>query len=148
MLCCLGDRPAAAQSLSQDEDLLERAYVSDYLSFAGQDQAGWVALALDTNRGLDAGTDQAEHFVELYAQGQGWIELQGYSDYPNEGGSLLQIPESPYFSYTGSGLGISQVQSEINGLHLALEPLESRVRLGDDARILALASSRASLRWQ
>ena len=54
------------------EDLV---YVSDYFSFIGRDAHGRVAFAIDNNRGRDGDAWQAEHFVALHDEGQGWVEV-------------------------------------------------------------------------
>ncbi len=53
------------------------AYYSDYFSFVGQDEQGWVAFALDTNRGQDGDAYQAEHFIAFFVEGRGWVQLEG-----------------------------------------------------------------------
>ena len=50
-------------------------YVSDYVSFVGEDHHGRVAFALDNNRGRDGESWQAEHFVVLHDEHEGWISL-------------------------------------------------------------------------
>ena len=85
----------------------ELAYVSDYLSFAGEDGEGRVAFALDTNRGVAGDEHQAEHFAVLYDSREGWIDLDGSTDFPNERGALLDYPDSPYFVFSGEPYAIS-----------------------------------------
>jgi len=70
-------------SLSEDPSLPDTSllYVSDYVSFIGEDSQGHVAFALDNNRGRDGESWQAEHFVVLHDEREGWISLQGTGPY-------------------------------------------------------------------
>ena len=47
-------------------DLSRLEYYSDYFSFTGQDSQGFVAFAMDNNRGRDGDSYQAEHFLKFY----------------------------------------------------------------------------------
>jgi len=58
-------------------------YVSDYFSFVGADQHGRVAFALDNNRGRDGEAFQAEHFVVLHDEHEGWTDIAGNGPYDN-----------------------------------------------------------------
>src|SRR5437879_12894206 len=69
-------------------------YVSDYLSFVGRDEQGYVAFALDTNRGRDGDVYQAEHFAVLHDERQGWVDLAGNGAYDNMEKALLGLPDS------------------------------------------------------
>ena len=64
---------AAAQTFPEER----LAYYSDYFSFVGLDDRGRVAFALDTNRGQDGAEFQAEHFVVLHDETDGWQKLGG-----------------------------------------------------------------------
>ena len=57
LLCLTSFNSFAAEKL---------AYYSDYFSFIGRDPVGFVAFALDNNRGVDGSEYQAEHFGVLY----------------------------------------------------------------------------------
>lgn len=46
------------------------AYHSDYFSFVGRDSIGFVAFAIDNNRGVDGTNFQAEHFGVLLINNQ------------------------------------------------------------------------------
>ncbi len=64
-----------ASSLIADSNLV---YVSDYFSFVETDEQGHVAFAIDTNRGCDGDTYQAEHlYVVLHDERQVRIEVAG-----------------------------------------------------------------------
>jgi hypothetical protein len=74
------------------------SYYSDYFSFIGRDTLGFVAFALDNNRGMDGPDYQAEQFGVLYDQKSGWVKLVGTGDYDNIDGVLERIPD-PNFQY-------------------------------------------------
>ena len=76
-------------------------YVSDYFSFIGSDSQGRVAFALDTNRGRDGSKYQAEHFVVLHDERQGWVAVEGIGSYPNPKRELAGIPDSAFFTLRG-----------------------------------------------
>src|SRR5438445_10535120 len=77
-------------------------YVSDYFSFVGADQHGRVAFALDNNRGRDGEASQAEHFVVLHDERDGWMDVAGNGPYDNLKKELDRIPDSPFFQSTGA----------------------------------------------
>ena len=70
-------------------------YVSDYISFVGQDSQGKVAFAIDNGRGRDGEAYQAQHFLVLHDENTGWVRLDGNSRYENGGKGLKTIPASP-----------------------------------------------------
>ena len=76
-------------------------YVSDYVSFVGEDDQGRVAFALDNNRGRDGESWQAEHFVVLHDEQEGWVSLQGSGAYENSTHELQTIPPSSFFQIEG-----------------------------------------------
>ncbi len=76
-------------------------YVSDYFSFVGQDSQGHVAFAFDNNRGRDGEAYQAEHFLALHDERQGWIALDGNGFFDNTKHDLKTIPDSPSFLFQG-----------------------------------------------
>jgi hypothetical protein len=85
--------PASASAIER------LAYYSDYFSFIGGDANGFVAFALDNNRGIDGSDYQAEHFGVLYDENSGWVKLVGTGDYENVHGELERIPNSPHFTF-------------------------------------------------
>jgi hypothetical protein len=125
------------------------AYSSDYLSFVGADAAGHVAFALDTNRGRDGDDYQAEHlYAVLHDEHDAWVDVVGVGRYANPDGRLVEIPDSPAFSFTGSPRDGLVVDSAPNALTLTVDPLVERtVRAGDTA-LFVMTSARAELRWR
>lgn len=124
------------------------SYYSDYFSFIGRDAIGFVAFALDTNRGVDGPAYQAEHFGVLYDQKSGWVKLTGMGDYNNTHGDLERIPDSPHFSFEGqTDTGLS-IRSKENNLFLKIEPLTTRSRESDGKRIQNWGTAKAKLHWK
>ncbi len=122
-------------------------YVSDYVSFVGSDARGHVAFALDTNRGRDGTTYQAEHFVVLHDEHHGWIDVDGGGFYPNAEQALARIPDSDAFQFQGTPETGLTVTSLRNQLTLAIEPLSERSRRTHDHAVTWMGSARAVLTW-
>jgi len=123
-------------------------YVSDYFSFVGADQHGRVAFALDNNRGRDGEAFQAEHFVVLHDEQDGWMDVAGNGPYDNLKKELDRIPDSPFFQFTGApeaGLTISSTQ---NQLTLRIDPIPLRHQRTEDNSRLWMGSASAVLTWQ
>jgi hypothetical protein len=123
------------------------AYVSDYLSFAGRDAAGFVLFALDTNRGRDESEYQAEHFVAMFDEHDGWIDVPGYDAFPNPDGRLHAFPESPFFELTGEPYALATVRSKSMALALTIGAIEERITETDERTVFSLGSGPATLEW-
>lgn len=123
-------------------------YVSDYVSFVGSDDRGRVAFALDNNRGRDGSAYQAEHFVVLHDEQQGWISVQGTGAYPNRHHDLAAIPDSAYFQFLGSPLSGMTITSPTNQLTLRIDAVEPRLRRQHDGSMSWLGSAPAVLTWR
>lgn len=122
-------------------------YVSDYFSFVGKDQHGWVAFALDNNRGQDGDTWQAEHFVVLHDDRRGWVQMVGGGKYPNPNGALTTIPNSAAFQFRGTPTGGMTVTSVANDLRLQVHALPHRLRRNHTAGHYWMGSADATLEW-
>ena len=125
----------------------ELSYYSDYFSFVGRDEKGLVAFALDTNRGRDGDDYQAEHFVVLHDEHEGWIELKGNGAYPNKTKTLIDIPDSTVFQFGGDkkeGIG---VVSKPNSILLKTGPLREFLDYQVANRETKVSSGTASLVW-
>ncbi len=124
------------------------AYYSDYFSFIGADDRGRVAFALDTNRGQDGVEFQAEHFVVLHDETDGWQKLDGNGSFANPAGKLLSIPNSVHFHFQGlPGTGMI-IESPANRLALKIQPIPmviDRHYLNDRYR---MGSAPATLNWR
>ena len=125
----------------------ELSYYSDYFSFVGRDEEGLVAFALDTNRGRDGDDYQAEHFVVLHAEHEGWVELKGNGAYPNETKTLVDIPDSAVFQFGGDKEEGIAVVSKPNSILLETGPLREFLDYRADNRETKVSSGTASLAW-
>jgi hypothetical protein len=129
-------------------DTSDLVYTSVYLSFVGKDAHGFVAFALDTNRGRDGTEFQAEHYVAMHDQRRGWIDMARTGRYGNARSELVAIPASPFFRFVGDAQAGLLVDSPPNGLALEVGPVVDRVVEHDARTYLALGSAPATLRWE
>lgn len=136
--------PADEQAWLDTSDLV---YTSDYFSFVGNDAQGFVAFALDNNRGRDGNDYQAEHVTAMHDQHIGWIEVEGTGRFENARHELVEIPNSPFFQFTGDVRTGLTIMSPRNHLVLEIAPVVDRVIRHDDQTFYALATALAKLRW-
>lgn len=137
---CLPAFPASA-----GENL---AYYSDYFSFIGRDAIGYVAFALDNNRGKDGQDYQAEHFGVMYDEKAGWVPLTGTGDYDNTQGLLDRIPDSPEFKFKGTPEAGITIRSPANVLALKIDPMATRLSESKENRLQRWGSAKAVLTWK
>lgn len=123
-------------------------YVSDYFSFVGQDSQGHVALALDNNRGRDGETYQAEHFVVLHDEREGWVKLDGDGAYENVRHELAEIPDSASFQFEGTAETGLTISSAPNRLTLRIDPLPVRTSHTHEQAVVRMGSAPAVLTWR
>lgn len=150
---CYPVQAVAAQSSdtsSQKQQAFETSllYVSDYFSFIGKDAHGHVAFALDNNRGKDDEAYQAEHFVVLHNEQQGWVDMQGNGSYENRVDDLRGIPDSLDFQFLGTPETGMTIISESNALSLtisAISPAYSRTHKGGE---MWVGSASGTLQWK
>ena len=138
-LCFLPENLSAVEKL---------AYYSDYFSFMGRDAAGYVAFALDNNRGVDGPDYQAEHFGVMYDQKSGWVPLSGTGDYRNRQGLLERIPDSPGFKFEGEPRTGLIIRSDENALELKIDPLATPLSESGEERIQSWGSAKGVLIWK
>ncbi|MGB0910021.1 MAG: hypothetical protein ACPGYT_06635 [Nitrospirales bacterium] len=122
-------------------------YVSDYYSFIGQDDQGHVAFAIDMNRGKDGGAYQAEHFVVLHDERQGWIDIQGNGSYDNIEKALADIPDSFTFQYSGNPEFGVTITSHQNDLTLSTSPIVKSLYRTHNGGEVWMGSASAKLQW-
>lgn len=140
------EAPAASEiALAVEGSTL--VYVSDYLSFVGEDGGGHVAFALDNNRGRDGNAYQAEHLVVLHDERRGWIEVHGNGRYENAAQELATIPGSPFFTFQGSPTTGVTVASRPNQLVLTIEPIMPAISRRHEGARYWLGSAGAILEW-
>ena len=123
-------------------------YASDYYSFVGRDAEGFVALALDTNRGRDGAEFQAEHYGVLHDTRSGWDVPLKNGEFPNTANELVGLTDSPYFTFHGEPHGPLTIAGAGNGLKLTVDRLQGRVVRHDARTFYALLSGPATLRWE
>lgn len=123
-------------------------YVSDYFSFVGADSLGHVAFALDNNRGRDGDSFQAEHFLVLHDEREGWITLAGNGLFENAKHELAAIPDSPFFAFEGSPRTGLTIASNVNQLTLRIEPIPERTGNRHSGAVTWMGSAAAVLTWK
>ena len=123
-------------------------YVSDYVSFVGEDARGHVTFALDNNRGQDGESWQAEHFVVLHDEHEGWVALQGSGSYDNSTHELVSIPPSSFFQVEGMPETGMSITSLPNNLTLAIQPIPSRLAREYNGGRYWMGSAAAELQWR
>ncbi len=75
----------------------------------------------------------------------GWIALQGAQRYPHPGPDVTALPDSAWFSFSGSvGAGWT-VRSEANDLCLDVDPLVDRLPARDTSTFFVMRSAPAPL---
>ena len=124
------------------------SYYSDYFSFIGRDSMGYVAFALDNNRGVDGSDYQAEHFGVLYDQRTGWIKLTGMGKYDNSDGVLVRIPDSSHFNFKGHLNSGFLIHSKGNFLTLKTEPIIVQMSESEGKRNQMWGVAKATLLWK
>ncbi len=123
------------------------AYYSDYYSFVGRDAKGHVYLALDTNRGRDHDSYQANHFVAMYDEATGWVDLKGNVVYPNLGKLLDGLPASEHFSFAGRAATGTVITGREGGLKLTVDPLPETLHRQNQDGIFWIGGAPAVLDW-
>jgi hypothetical protein len=124
------------------------SYYSDYFSFVGWDEKGWVTFALDTNRGQDGEEFQAEHFAVLYVEGSGWVQLKGNGNSPNTKKTLTGLPDSEYFHFSGNPAAGLLIESQPNDLSLRVRPIITRLNRQRRDDRYRMGSTSASMMWK
>lgn len=76
--------PAELPQGPLERDTTQRLeYLSDFFVFVGRDSEGkGLVLAFDANRGRDKESFAAEHFVVLWVEGRGWVDLDATKSLP------------------------------------------------------------------
>ena len=123
-------------------------YASDYISFVGADSQGRVYLAHDNNRGQTRDRFFADHWITMYDEASGWIDVKGSAHYPNTGKRLDVIPPSDHFVFSGTLAAGLSFTSTTNAMSLAIEPLSPVLRRIRPDGEFWTAASPATLEWQ
>ena len=121
--------------------------ITDHLAFIGEDSQGHVVLALSTSRGRGRETYQAEHFVQMHVEQQGWITVKGNGQYDKVTQALIEIPDSRDFQYQGTAKERLIVISPSNHFTLTLEPVPERMAKKTDGGEFWIGSASGKMAW-
>ncbi len=122
--------------------------ITDHMAFIGEDGQGHVILALSTSRGRDGETFQAEHFVQMHDEQQGWIPVKGNGQYENVTEELLSMPDSQDFQFQGTAKNGLTVLSPSNLFTLTIEPISERISKKTTGGEFWIGSAPAIMGWQ
>jgi len=122
--------------------------ITDHIAFIGEDGQGHVVLALSTSRGRDGKTYQAEHFVQMHDEQQGWIKVKGNGQYDNVTEELLSMPNSQDFQFQGTAKNGLTVISPSNHFTLTLEPISERISKKTNGGHFWMGSAPAIMEWK
>lgn len=111
------------------------SYYSDFFSFVGKDENGFVAFAIEINRGKAGDDYQADQFVVLHDESAGFVEIPGTGRYPNPEKKLVAIPSSSFFDIEGSAATGIRITSRKLALSLTVEPMTLVTGQGDGSTI-------------
>jgi len=125
-----------------------KRYHSDYFSFVGSDAEGTVYLAHDNNRGQTGDQFFADHWIMMYAEGQGVVPIIGSAHYPNPGKVLETIPDSDNFRFSGTIAGGMRMQSASNGIDMVVEGLKPILRRQSPDNDYWIGAAPAMMRWK
>jgi hypothetical protein len=136
--------PALASADTRQPQL----YYSDYFSFVGRDERGFVYLAHDNNRGRTGDDYHADHWIALYDEATGWIDVKGAAHYPNPGKVLETIPDSQFFQFKGSSTGGIELASAANTMHWKIGALSPVLKRENADGIFWIGAAPSTLVWQ
>ncbi len=125
-----------------------KRYHSDYFSFIGSDAQGSVYLAHDNNRGQTGDRFFADHWIMMYAEGQGVVPIIGSAHYPNPGKVLEVIPDSENFQFRGTIAGGLRMTSATNGIDMNVEGLRPILRRQKPDNDYWIGAAPATMRWK
>lgn len=123
-------------------------YYSDYFSFVGRDEKGSVYLAHDNNRGRDGDSYQADHWIVMYDEVSGWIEVKGSEHYANTERLLDRIPASAHFSFAGTPAAGTVMTGATNDMVMQVGPLPRTLYRENQDGIFWVGGAPATLLWK
>lgn len=124
-----------------------RLYYSDYFSFVGRDDKGYVYLAHDNNRGRTGDDHHADHWIAMYDEATGWVEVKGSAHYPNPGKVLESIPDSQFFRFKGTSTAGIELASDENQMRLRIGALSPILRRENADGIFWIGAAPSTLEW-
>ena len=125
----------------------EVAMFSDYYSFVGLDQRGWIAFAIDNNRQRAVGRYEADHATFMYDGESGFVDIAGYGKYETEDQALLHVPDSPDFTFERSETE-TIVKSTKHDLTLRFGALNAHFHENKPDASIIMGIAPATLSWQ
>jgi hypothetical protein len=146
-LAALGLPGGGARAQGAQKPASPLHYYSDYFSFVGRDGKGHVYLAHDSNRGRSGNDYQADHWIAMYDEATGWIDVKGSQHYPNPGKVLERIPASEHFRFEGSPQAGTVMVSDSNGMRMTVGPLPATLRRENADGIFWVGGAPATLEW-
>lgn len=121
-------------------------YFSDYFSFVGRDDHGWVVFAIDNNRQLSKGKYKAEHATFFYDGETGFRDIPGYGDYTPEKNLLRVIPDSEHFTFSKLG-NQTVITSRSEDLELSVGKIRPVFQSFDFDASSSFGVAPANLKW-
>jgi hypothetical protein len=138
---------AAAQDVASS-GTEPKQYFSDYFSFVGRDEAGYVFLAHDNNRGRTGDRYFADHWIAMYDDATGWVDVKGSAHYPNTSKTLADIPDSEHFSFSGSRDSGMRISGASNDLTLTVGALPRTLYRQNGDGVFWVGGAPAVLQWK
>ena len=123
-------------------------YYSDYFSFVGRDDTGYVYLAHDNNRGRTGDDHHADHWIAMYDEATGWVDVVGAAHYPNPGKVLDTIPDSQFFQFKGTSTGGIQLASAQNDMRWRIGALSPVLKRESADGIFWIGAAPSTLEWK
>jgi hypothetical protein len=140
--------PTLAVAQSPAGDASPKVYYSDYFSFVGRDDNGFVYLAHDNNRGRTGDQYFADHWIAMFDAATGWIDVQGSAHYPNPEKALDWIPPSDHFRFTGKPETGMTMIGDSNAMHMTVDPLPRTLYRENADGIFWVGGAPAMLKWK
>ncbi len=140
--------PCAARAQSPMAGPEPVLYYSDYYSFVGRDEKGYVYLAHDNNRGRTGEQYYADQWIAMFDEARGWIDVTGSAHYPNPQRALDWIPPSDHFRFSGKPeTGVIMV-GDTSAMRKTVEPLPRTLYRENADGIFWVGGAPATLEWK
>jgi len=139
---------ALAPAVQASDDRKPQLYYSDYFSFVGRDASGFVYLAHDNNRGQTGDEFFADHWIAMYDEATGWVDVQGSAHYPNPGKLLAAIPDSAFFQFRGSSTAGFDVDSRPNDMRWRIGAMAPVLHRESEDGIFWIGAAPSTLVWK
>ncbi len=123
-------------------------YATDYISFVGSDGVSTVYLAHDNNRGQTGDRFFADHWICMWAEGEGWVPIKGSAHYENKERVLDRIPPSEHFRFRGSVADGLSFESQTNEMQFAMPGVMPVLSRRQSNGLFWVGSGPATLTWR